>query len=553
MELARTPLIAVSAPYIRIRTGRPLTRAVAAFAAMAATFVVAALSEHAPYDIQAGQIARVIAGLVPLLAAALACLTVLRPKLGLLGMLLLMPVLDVAQLSWTVGPVQIIDQTMFAAALGLGLMLREPEAPRGAARAGWLQASLTRSGFRSRISLPTVTGAAVVSMLALAVLSTAMSPDVTTSATVLLHGILEPAFIAASLLMLRPTRRDLVALMIVLGISVALGGLLNIVQTVPAMKTLSAMQTNRLLFSRLTYFNVGLFGEMLAMTTPLVLALLLAHFNRYVRLPRAVLVLLVAAVPIDIAAVFLSFTKSAYLAVAAGCLLLLLLFVRSWRRRAAIALAVSLLSATVIPWPALFLQGAPPLNQAYRSMVVGIVGEARFDSWNPATRAGEGSVLERFYAARAGIEMALDHPLLGVSLDQFGVQYEYHYRPPQATANLDWAHSMLPEVAAELGFPALALDLLIYAAAMLAMWRVYRASPDPLTRLLAAALLAVMVSWQVVGTAFAGDMYRPWRNMASDYVTMMVLMAAAFALYRLSRGGAREAGTDEAGAGATAS
>jgi O-antigen ligase len=95
---------------------------------------------------------------------------------------------------------------------------------------------------------------------------------------------------------------------------------------------------------------------------------------------------------------------------------------------------------------------------------------------------------------------------------------------------------MFPEVAAELGLPALLLDLILYAAAIFALWRIYRAPPDPLTRLLACALLAVVVAWLLVGTAFAGDMYRPWRNMSSDYVMMAVLVAGAFALYRMTRG-----------------
>jgi hypothetical protein len=374
-------------------------------------------------------------------------------------------------------------------------------------------------------------------MLGFATLSTLRSPNVTASAAVLLHGILEPFCIAAALLVLRPTRRDLVRLMIVLSISVALGGLLNMIQSIPAMRTLAHMQADRLLFSRITYFNVGLFGEMLALTLPLLLALLLAHRNGYLRLNRTVLVLLVAALPIDVASLFLSFTKSAYLAAAVGCLVLLLLFVHSWRRRAAILVTVAILSATVIPWPALVLQAAPSLNQAYRNVMVTVMGESRFDSWNPATTAGQGSLMERWYATEAGIQMALDHPLLGISLDQFGPQYISQYKPAQATSNLDWAHSMLTEVAAELGFPALMLDLLIYAAAMLAALRIYRSPPDKLTRLIACALLATMVSWQVMGLAFAGDMYRPWRNMASDYVVMMVLVAATFALYRISRAG----------------
>jgi len=58
---------------------------------------------------------------------------------------------------------------------------------------------------------------------------------------------------------------------------------------------------------------------------------------------------------------------------------------------------------------------------------------------------------------------------------------------------------------------------------------------------LAAALLAAQAAWLAVATAYAGDMYRYWRNMASDYVMMMVLVAASFALYRVARRDAAEA------------
>jgi O-antigen ligase len=304
------------------------------------------------------------------------------------------------------------------------------------------------------------------------------------------------------------------------------------------MKTLAVMQADRLYFSRITYFNVGLFGEMLAMALPLLIVALLARHR--LGLGRAAVWLVVAAILVCLVSLFLTFSKSAYLATFGGCLVLVLLVVQTWRRRVAIALATCLVSAVVIPWPALFLQVVPPLEQAYRAAVVSVMGESRYDSWNPDTLSGQGSLLERWYATRAGVEMAVDHPLLGVGLDQFKGQYIGHYRPPEAKDDLDWAHSMYPEAAAELGFPALFLELIIYGAALLAMWRVYRAPPDQAARLLAAGLLAAMVSWQIVGLAFAGDMYRPWRNMASDYVMMMVLVAASFALYRMTRRGSGE-------------
>ena len=544
------PRAALRAAGLNDRRGRTAARAIAAAVISLATLLVAALHEHDPYDIHAGLAAQVVAGLVPLLAAALAGTCVLRPRVGFVAVLLLTPVVNVAQVCWLVVPVQVIAQTVFVVALGVGLGLRDAEPPGTELRPAAVPAE--HATLRSRISLSIVAAAAMISMLALATLSTAVSPDVQLSATVLLHGILEPAAMAFILLGLRPTRRYLVLLLVGMAISVGLGGLLNMIQTIPAMGSFSAIQANRLLFSRLTYFNVGLFGEMLAISLPPLLGLLLAHRRGYLRLPRAVLVLLIATLPVDLLGLFLTFSKSAYLAAFGGCLVLLLLVVRSRRRRLSIVLAAGLVSTAVIPWPAFFLQVSPPLESAYRSAMVSLMGESRYDSWNPSTVSGRGSLLERWYAAQAAIRMAVDHPILGIGLDQFKTQYAGHYRPPEAKLDVDWAHSMLPEVAAELGIPALLLDLLIYAAAMLALWRVYRAPPDPLTRLLACALLASVVSWLLVGMAFAGDMYRPWRYMASDYVMMMVLMAAAFALYRWTLSGARDGATAGATPGATA-
>ena len=500
-----------------------------AAAAFLGVFGITAIWQHAPYDIQAGTVARLIAGLAPVLMASAAAAAVMRPWPAFVAVLFLTPVFDVPQVSWYVGPVQVIPQTIFAVVLGLGVLLRpRPEGVR------WHRPDLLHR-VRLRPTPDHVAGVAFAGFLTLAALSTVVSPDRGLSATILLHGLLEPAAMAIVLLALRPTRGRLAVLLIALAVSVALGGLLDMAQTIPDMKTLAVMQANRLFFSRITYFNVGLFGEMLAMAMPLLIVALLAR--RHLGLGRAAVSLIVVAILISLISLFLTFSKSAYLATFGGCLVLVLLVVSGWRRRAAIVVATCLASTVVIPWPAFFLQVAPPLEQAYRSAMVSLMGESRYDSWNPATISGQGSLLERWYATRAGLEMAVDHPLLGVGLDQFKGQYLSRYRPPQAKDDLDWAHSMLPEVAAELGLPALLLDVIVYLAAFLALWRVYRAPPDPPARLLASGLLAALVSWQVVGTAFAGDMYRPWRNMASDYVMMMVLMAASFALYRMTRRG----------------
>jgi O-antigen ligase len=551
------PRVALGAAGLDGGHRRQVVRAVAACFACAAVLLVTAFNEHDPYDVGAGLVTRVVAGLVPLVAGALAGAAVLRPKVGYLGILLLTPVVDVAQVHLTVGPVQVISQTVLLAALCIGLALRDaelqpeprPEPARGRAAEGAgtdATGPPPGSGWRSRVPLPAAAAAATLLFLTVAALSTAASPKVETSTTVLLHGILEPVGMGAVLLALRPTRRDVVLVAVVLGVSVALGGLLNMIQTLGEVRTLSGLQAQRLLFSRITYFNVGLFGEMLAMAMPLLLAALVAR--RRLDLRRSVVLLLAAAMVTALASLFLTFSKSAYLATAAGSLLLLLLIVHSWWRRASIVLAAVLLSGAVIPWPALFLRVSPPLEEAYRSAVVSLVGQSRYDSWDPSTLSGRGSLLERWYATRAAVAMAVDHPLLGIGLDQFKTQYVGRYKPPEADLDLDSAHTFWPEIAAELGLPALALATLVFAAAALSLWRLYRSPPDEATRILAATLLAALVAWLMVATTFDVDLYREWRNMSSDVVMMAVITAAAFALCECTRRGTRD-GTAAGAAG----
>jgi O-antigen ligase len=513
--------------------GRDRERVVVAAVAGLVVLAVTAFSQHAPYDIHEGTAARIVAGLVPPVAGAIAAWAILRPWPAFVAVLLLTPVIDVAQVSVNIGPIQVISQTLFGAVLVAGVLLlpARPHEPAAAAPEG--DPPLARRLGPVRLDIDHVAGISVIVLLAFAAASTILSPDRVLSATILLHGIVEPAVMGLLLIALRPTKRQLVAVLIALCISVAIGGFLDMVQSVPAWPSLAALQLQRLYFSRINYFNVGLFGEMLALALPLFLVLLIARHR--LNLGRGLQLVIAVSLLVSLVSLFLTFSKSDYVAALGSCVVLVLLVVESWRRRIGIVLALGLVSTVVIPWPAFFLQVAPPLQTAYKNVAVSIMGQSRYNSWDPSTQAGTGSLLERWYATRAGLEMAVDHPIFGIGLDQFKGLYVDHYRPPEAKLSVDWAHSMLPEVAAELGIPALLLEMLLYALAFLALWRVYRAPPDPLTRLLAAALLACMVAWQVVGLAFAGDMYRPWRNMSSDYVMMMVLLAAAFVLYRLSR------------------
>jgi hypothetical protein len=502
-----------------------LVRWSVAVAVFVATLALSALNEHAPYNITPGVPGRWLAASGPMVAAAVAGYAVMRPWPAFAFVLLLTPWWNVSQVSWDVGPVQVILQTVFVVALGLGWLV----APRRAR----VIADGTRPASRPIGSL--VARVATIALLAVAALSTLNSPNLDGSLTVLMHGIVEPVAMGVLTIALARTPRRLALILAALGISVAIGGLINMVQSIPAFGSLSALQAQRLLFSRLTYFNVGLFGEMLAMATPLLLGAIAAR--RQLRLDRRAVAFLSVCLAVSAASLFLTFSKSAWLATAGGTVVFFLLLAHTWRRRAAIALVSVALSALVVPWPAFVLQVSPPAAGAYRSVMVSLVGTSRFDSWNPSALSGRGSLVERLLATEAAVHMAADYPVLGIGLDRFKSEYVASYKTSAAHLSLDSAHTFWPEVAAELGVVALVFVVLIFAAALLALWRVYRAPPDDSIRLLAATLLASLVAWLLVATAFAGDMYRPWRNMSSDFVMMAVLTGGAFALVRIVAAG----------------
>jgi O-antigen ligase len=292
------------------------------------------------------------------------------------------------------------------------------------------------------------------------------------------------------------------------------------------------MQANRLEFARASFYNVGLFAVAAATIIPLGVAAFAAR--RSLQLPLWATATIVVSFGLGLAGLFLSFSKSAWLAAAFAIVLVMLLIIKTWRRRIALVFASAVISSILIPWPALFLQVAPAVNAEYRTVMVSLVGEARFDSWNPETLAGRGSLTERFYAVDAGVRMALVNPIFGVGLDQFGPNYwNPAYRPAAAKDALDHAHSFFPEIAAELGLIAAVFAFVIYAAALWAMLRIYRRTNDQLTRILAAGLAAAIVAWLVVATAFGCFIYRPTLDLSSDVVASVVIVAAAIALARL--------------------
>jgi O-antigen ligase len=520
--------------------------------------VIAALNEHPVLRVHPSPTATFVRSLVPLAVASVVVLAAYRPWPGFLAVLALTPIWNSAQVQIQLGPLQIILQTVFVIALLGGCAIEKRNLRRRARRATGTLVPPSGTGNRSEGDLPATPFAtpaipsatpavrsrrgfeairfvevATVFLLLLAVASTLASPNVANSIPGLLHGVAEPIAMGAILVWLRPSPKGLVMVAVALATSIALGSLIDVLQAIKAYGTLSSIVSHRLLFTEVTYDNVGLFGVIVATVIPLVSAVLLLWRN--LGIPRWAVGFLVVAMVLALAGLFFSVSKSAWLATAVAMTLLALLLMRSWWKRVATSLAVVALSAVFIPWPAFLLQVAPPVDTAYRTAVIAMVGQSRFDSWNPTTLSGHGSMAERYYAIEGGLHMAVDHPFLGVGLDEFHTYYmQLGYRPAAARDDLDHAHSVFPEVAAELGLPALAMLLTIFGAALWAMWRTYRAAADKVTRTLAATLIVSIAAWVIAATAYGADIYRPFRDQASDTVAIAVVLAMAVALARSS-------------------
>ena len=518
------PLLSRLGP-LRARLSDDRPAALVALAAALVTGTFFALARYpivygtvrAPLDITPGPVAVALSVLAPLPAALAAALAVLEPWAGLLAVLLLAPWFDAAQVGWWIGPLQVLGATMCVGALLAGVALRARR-PAG------------RAAFARRVAEHRWAFAVGLALLVLASFSTLASPAPGTSGPVWLHGVVEPLVLALLALLLVPDLRGLIRGALALALSAALGGIINLVQTLPTVASPLALQGHdREIFARLVYFNVGLFGEVLAMAVPILVAGLAAR--RSLGLSSRATFTLGAALVVSLACLYLTFSKSGWLATGAALLVLLLALSRSRRLRVGIVVAAFVGSVLTIPWP-LPLLGAltPGVANAYQGFMVRLWGADRLASWDPSTSTGEVSITERIYASEAALRMAADHPLLGVGLDRFLTEYGGPYRVPQAKVVLDSAHDLLPNLAAELGIPFAALVAAAMAAGLLAAWRTLRDPVDELARLTAGGVGAAVIGWWVVSATFDPDLYRIWRLMASDIVFAAVLVALAVAL-----------------------
>jgi O-antigen ligase len=522
----------------------PLARLAASVLMFALVLFISATTQHPLAVVAANSVTIAVRALVPLAAAFTAALCVWRPTLAYAIILALTPAWNSAQIEASLGSFQMIDQTVFVVALLVGCAVIATNRPHPQEEfdysAAWERLGLSAAGgvarsidSRRRYRAHTFAEVAAAGIVVLAILSTVISPDPGTSANVFMHGILEPVAMAGILIWLRPSRREIAIVGAGLAIAVADGSALNVLQSLSQYKTISGVLTNRLYFSWYTYGNVGTFGVIVAATLPIEIGLLV--LRKRLGLSRPIVGLLLVVIGLTLAGLFFSLSKSAWLSAFVSMAALMLFLMRSWRQRIAVTMAALVISAVYIPWPALVLQVAPPVDNAYSTAIADLVGKSRFDSWNPETLTGHGSMAERYYAVEGGVMMALDHPILGVGLDQFGRYYaKGSYRPKEAAIWLDNAHSLFPEVAAELGFPAATLLAALVAASLWAMWRASRKARDDLTRILALSILAAIAGWVLAATAFGCVIYRATANQASDMIAFAVLISMAVALARIT-------------------
>jgi len=508
--------------------------------ALAVVAAIAAAAVCLPQDYQrSGLRVPVVAAVgVMGLGVLVAALAALRPWPAMLAWIVAMPFFTAARLGPFVGWIQVTPSTVILGTLVCALLL------------GLRSRRVAEGSVPSRpepAAVPLAIGGAIV---ALAILSTAVSPDLSTGIPITMHGVVEPAVIGLLLIAMRPTTRQLAALGVAMAVSVALAGAVSLARMLTLVHSFGDFQSLRGELGRVTYFNVGILGGMLAMVVPFIVVVIVRPAPFASALARAVgsmsapsgqpseprrpehgrrvepgvrvaaglglaLVLLVT---------YLTYSKSAWIAALALFVALALTLPMTRRGRGLALVAVVLASALVMPYGELIAvatgsstaSATPPAND-------------RTDSFNPSSPEGEISITGRYLATKAAIAMTIDHPLLGVGPGMFGVEYAGPYRDPQAKEVLQSPHDLLPDVSAEYGLPLAILLAFVVAAALIRGWRLWRSTVD-LARLLALAFGLSLVAFMIVATLFGTDLYRAYRYTNTDVLYFGLVVGAIVAL-----------------------
>jgi O-Antigen ligase len=432
----------------------------------------------------------------------------------LLSWIVVMPVLLLPRVQVTAGAAQVTLTTILLLALVGGLVFEHRR--RGTS-------DLVGSG---RLVRNVWLATALLS--AVSIMSVIVSGDLIGGMPIALHGLIEPAVLLAVVVSLRPTTRRIGWLVTAMGASVAIASVYSVLRISKVASTASEVAAQRLQLAHFTYYNVGIYGDMLAMALPLLLVALLGR--RRLGLRNWMVALLLVGLVFSLTGLYETFSKSAWIGALAAIVFVTIAIARTWPQRGAILLAALVVAAFIVPYPLYLIRalGQPTdSTNPYVAVISGFQG-GRLSSWNPDSSEGEVSISERVLATEAALRMAADHPLLGVGPGRFGVEYAAPpYHPAAATRNLGSAHDFFPNLAAEQGIPVALVVFLVFAAACVALARVYR-SGDRLSRFLAVGVGGSILGFLIVGATFGIDLYRPYRVMNADVLFAGLLVAAAF-------------------------
>lgn len=160
-------------------------------------------------------------------------------------------------------------------------------------------------------------------------------------------------------------------------------------------------------------------------------------------------------------------------------------------------------------------------------LVLAFAPPTYFERMQTLKNPTDGSAQGRLLAWKAGVQMALDHPILGTGAGHFPVKYGVEYRPPGITTEIPWqtAHSIYFVILGELGFPGLAVLLVFIISNLVANRRLVKEirarSPDggaTETRLLTCLSASLMA--YAVGGAFLTAIYYPHMYVLAGLMTV---------------------------------
>jgi putative inorganic carbon (HCO3(-)) transporter len=190
-------------------------------------------------------------------------------------------------------------------------------------------------------------------------------------------------------------------------------------------------------------------------------------------------------------ALFLSYTRNAWVGLAAG----LLVLAAGWKRR------------LLLVYPVLALVIWIAFPRAIRERVISIVDLRQASNY------------DRLCMTISGLEMVRDHPLTGVGLAMVSRLYPLYRRDDAPRWRVPHLHNNVVQIAAERGLPALAAYLWLIGAYVVTTWRALPRLTGPPRAVVAGSLTAI------VAITIAGLFEYNFWNASVQYLTLVIMGA----------------------------